>query len=157
VLLLVLGYFYFKSNDGEFKLDDLFKPSGQQTESAGKWGGAAPRAAGRTITIATFNIQVFGEAKMGKPEVVEILADIVRRFDVVAIQEIRAKSQEIMPQFLERVNSNGARYDFVIGPRLGRTVSKEQYAYVFNTATVEIDPTSVYTVHDPDDLLHREP
>jgi hypothetical protein len=45
----------------------------------------------------------------------------------------------------------------VLGPRLGRTSSKEQYAFIFNKATVELDRESVYTVHDPDDLLHREP
>jgi hypothetical protein len=40
---------------------------------------------------------------------------------------------------------------------LGRTVSTEQYAFVFNTNTVEHDPSSVGTVNDPSDLLHREP
>ena len=44
-----------------------------------------------------------------------------------------------------------------IGPRLGRSNSKEQYAFIYDTATIEVNRRSIYTVNDPDDLLHREP
>jgi len=63
----------------------------------------------------------------------------------------------VVPRFVEAVNANGSRYDFVLGPRLGRTTSKEQYAVLFDAARIEIDRGSVYTVDDPQDLLHREP
>jgi endonuclease/exonuclease/phosphatase family metal-dependent hydrolase len=110
-----------------------------------------------TLRIATFNIQVFGVSKLQKPYVMQVLAEVVRRFDLVAIQEIRAVDDTVLPQFLGLINATGVRYDFVIGPRLGRTSSKEQYAFVFDTTRIEVDPRSVYTVADPADLLHREP
>jgi endonuclease/exonuclease/phosphatase family metal-dependent hydrolase len=109
-----------------------------------------------TIRIASFNIQVFGEKKLSDPRVRGLLAEIIRQFDVVAIQEIRSK-QDILPQFIDVINSSGRHYDYVIGPRLGRTTSKEQYAFIFDTASMEIDRSSLYTVADPDDRLHREP
>lgn len=109
-----------------------------------------------TLTIASFNIQVFGQSKLKNPQVMQVLAEIVRRFDVVAIQEIRSKEQDVLPRFIELINANGAHYKYVISPRLGRTSSKEQYAFVYDTATVEVDPRT-YVVGDPDDLLHREP
>ncbi len=112
---------------------------------------------GQTIRIATFNIQVFGQSKLRKPKVMKILAQVIRRFDVVAIQEIRSKRQDVLPRLLEYVNADGSRYDYAIGPRLGRTSSAEQYAFVFNTATVQIDRTTVQTVVDRGDRLHREP
>lgn len=112
---------------------------------------------GDGITIATFNIQVFGTKKESDPRVMQILADIVRTFDVVAIQEIRAQDQELISRFVELINSDGSQYGHVLGPRLGRTSSKEQYAYVFDRSRVEVDRDSVYTVDDPQDLLHREP
>ncbi len=62
-----------------------------------------------------------------------------------------------MPRFLQLINAEGGSYDFVIGPRLGRTSSKEQYAFIYNRASIELVPGSVYTVDDPDDRLHREP
>ena len=110
-----------------------------------------------TIRVASFNIQVFGTSKMGKPKVMDVLAETVRRFDVVAIQEIRSSDQSLLPKFVEQINAGGRRYDYVLGPRLGRTVSKEQYAFVYDTAVLEVDRDSVYTVPDPDDYLHREP
>jgi endonuclease/exonuclease/phosphatase family metal-dependent hydrolase len=110
-----------------------------------------------TIRVASFNIEVFGTSKMGKPEVMGVLADVVRRFDVVAIQEVRSKDETVVPRFAEMVSAGGARYDFVIGPRLGRSWSKEQYAFLFDTSRIEVDRGSIYTPGDPEDLLHREP
>ncbi len=118
---------------------------------------AQPAPAGETIRIASFNIQVFGVSKLRKPEVMDVLAHVVRRFDVVAIQEVRSKDQSVLPQFTGLVNAKGARYDYILGPRLGRTSSKEQYAILFDTTRIGADRSSVYTAADPQDLLHREP
>ncbi|MGB7323447.1 MAG: endonuclease/exonuclease/phosphatase family protein [Rubripirellula sp.] len=109
------------------------------------------------ILIATFNIQVFGESKLAKPEVVNVLAEAVRQFDVVAIQEVRAQSDEILPRFIEAINADGSQYSFLIGPRLGRTVSTEQYAFVYDTKRIEHDPYAYGSMTDANDLLHREP
>ncbi len=137
---------------------DRFLP--QKAPSDVGWnhsGNASATSDGDTIRIASFNIQVFGTAKMKKAQVVEILAQVVRRFDVIAIQEIRASDSNVLPQFVDVVNATGRHYEFAIGPRLGRTSSKEQYAFIFDSDRIEIDRTSMYTVDDPDDLLHREP
>lgn len=110
-----------------------------------------------TIKIASFNIQVFGTAKADQPAVMSRLAEIIRQFDVVAIQEIRSTDEALIPNFVALINSTGRHYDYVIGPRLGRTKSKEQFAYIFDTASLQVDRTQVYTVEDPLDVLHREP
>jgi endonuclease/exonuclease/phosphatase family metal-dependent hydrolase len=115
------------------------------------------RRTGDTIRIASFNIQVFGRRKLQKRVVADMLAGIVRRFDIVAIQEIRSRDQDVLPEFVNLVNAAGREYDYVIGPRIGRTSSKEQYAFVFDRSSVEVDRAQLYTVSDPDDLLHREP
>lgn len=112
---------------------------------------------GNTIRIASFNIQVFGEKKVSKPEVADVLARVIRYFDVVAVQEIRDANDDFLRRFVSLVNANGSYYDYVIGPRLGRSNSKEQYAFIYNAASVECDRQNVYTVEDPDDLVHREP
>ena len=109
------------------------------------------------ILVASFNIQVFGETKLAKANVVEVLARVIRTFDIVAIQEVRAKSDSIIPTFVSRVNADGSRYEYVVGPREGRTVSKEQYAFVYDTNRIEIDGTSVGVCADPGDRLHRPP
>jgi deoxyribonuclease-1-like protein len=120
-------------------------------QAAGGTAGQAP------LRIASFNIQVFGESKLAKPQVIHVLADVVRQFDLVAIQEVRSKQQDVLPRFVEAINAAGRTYDYTIGPRLGRTVSKEQYAFVFDTERIEVDRQAMYTISDPDDRLHREP
>jgi endonuclease/exonuclease/phosphatase family metal-dependent hydrolase len=120
-------------------------------------GGQRFATTGDTISIASYNIQVFGESKLGKSDVMKYLVQIVRRFDLVAIQEVRARSDAIIPDFVGMINADGGHYSYIIGPRLGRTNSKEQYAFVFNTDRIEVDPRSVLTIDDPADNLHREP
>jgi deoxyribonuclease-1-like protein len=110
-----------------------------------------------TIRIASFNIQAFGQSKLAKPHVMRILADTIRRFDVVAIQEVRSKEQDVLPRLVAEINADGSAYQFVIGPRLGRTSSKEQYAFVYDSRTVIAQPESAETLPDPGDRLHREP
>jgi endonuclease/exonuclease/phosphatase family metal-dependent hydrolase len=107
------------------------------------------------ITIAAFNVQVFGKSKSEKEEVMEILAKTMRNFDIVAMQEIRDKGQTALPLLIEKINSMpGEKYNYTVGPRLGRTSSKEQYAYIYNS---KIKLLSNYTFNDTEDKFHREP
>lgn len=109
------------------------------------------------LRVASFNIQVFGTSKTSKPKVMAILGDTIRQFDLVAIQEIRSKDPQVIDLLLAEVNRQGGAYRYVIGPRLGRTSSQEQYAFVYDSTRLGIDGASLQTVDDPDDLLHREP
>lgn len=161
VVAAIAGGAWFFFQKYEIKgLKDLTVVSRDGSSASAGYDRGAPlpaveRKAG-TIRIASFNIQVFGQKKISNPRARSLLVEIIRQFDVVAIQEIRSK-QDILPQFVDLINAGGRHYDFVIGPRLGRTTSKEQYAFIFDTASIEIDRSSLYTVADPDDRLHREP
>jgi len=115
------------------------------------------KRAGDTIRVASFNIQVFGETKSGKPHVMDYLARIVRQFDVVAVQQITARSDDLLPRFVDLVNATGRHYDYVIGPRTGPEGRQEQLAFLFDRASIEVDRTQLYTVDDPDDLVTHDP
>lgn len=157
--IVLIGGYFFAQNFSLVGLENIKvkprEPSGTTTIAT----NAPPVVRnGKTIRIATFNIQVFGRSKISKPIVVDILARITRHFDVIAIQEIRAKDQDILPLFVEAINDGGRQYDYVIGPRLGRSSSKEQYAFIFDRASIEVDRQQLFTIDDKrDDLLHREP
>src|SRR5688572_7204874 len=118
-------------NGGGFGL--FAPPSAANAVQPTAIGAAAPpMGAGPTFRIASFNIEVFGKTKADKPYVMHTLAEIVRQFHVVAIQEIRTQDDYLMRSFVNLVNSGGRRYDFVVGPRLGNSTSKEQYAFIFD-------------------------
>jgi len=109
------------------------------------------------ISVASWNIQVFGKSKMRNRAAMRVIVDMVRRFDLTAIQELRSKDQSVIDRFLAMVNRGGYAYDVVVGPRLGRTSSKEQYLYLYDTSRIQLIDGSVFTLNDPRDLLHREP
>ncbi|KAF5428370.1 Metal-dependent hydrolase, endonuclease/exonuclease/phosphatase family [Candidatus Methanomarinus sp.] len=109
--------------------------------------------------IASFNIQVFGRTKANKPEVMENISKIIRNFDLVAIQEIRDVTQTAVVKLNDTINHEQKhKYTYIMGERLGRTSSKEQYAYFYNTSTIElIGSPYTYPEAPYNDMFHREP
>ena len=101
---------------------------------AGLW----PQARGpQKIKIASFNIQVFGTEKAANEAVMTVLSRIARQFHVLAVQEFRDETGQAPQLFLDRINQEGTgRYAMVVGPRLGRTESKEQYAIYYRPSVV---------------------
>jgi hypothetical protein len=113
---------------------------------------------GDRVRIAAFNIQIFGQTKREKTQVMNVLAKTVREFDVVLVQEIRDSSETTAPIFLEAINAlDGADYAFIRSERLGRSSSKEAYAYFYNTETVQYLVGSSFVYDDVDDVFEREP
>jgi hypothetical protein len=77
---------------------------------------------------------------------------------VVLIQEIRDASGETAPSYLALINqAEGPAYAYVESPRLGRTTSKEAYAYFYNTESVELIEGSERVYNDTGDVFEREP
>jgi hypothetical protein len=110
-----------------------------------------------TVRIASFSLQGFDEAHVNNPRVLETLVKLIRRFEVVAIQGIRAPSQEALARLIDALNADAREYDTLVSPPVGRFAGQEQYAFLFDTERVEVDRSESYVVNDPDDLLHREP
>jgi endonuclease/exonuclease/phosphatase family metal-dependent hydrolase len=112
----------------------------------------------QSIRIAAFNIQIFGRAKREKSDVMEVLTEIAREFDVMLVQEIRDSSEETAPYFLQLINEAGdPTYEYVRSERLGRTTSKEAYAYFYNNETVDFIEGSDFVYNDTFDIFEREP
>jgi endonuclease/exonuclease/phosphatase family metal-dependent hydrolase len=114
-------------------------------------------SAPKQLTIASFNIQTFGTTKASNAEVMGILADIISRHDIVAIQEIRDSSGEAIEDLEAKVDALGEDYEYIIGPRVGRSVYyKEQYAFMYRTAILA--PGDSFTFDDSaNDVFEREP
>jgi endonuclease/exonuclease/phosphatase family metal-dependent hydrolase len=110
-----------------------------------------------TIRIACFNLDNFDRHKSQSPATLQSLAGIIRSFDVVAVQEVRCLEQHVIPRLVDAVNGQTQDFDFVIGPHVGRFEMKEQFAFIYNRKRIELNKSDVYTVQDPDDLIHSEP
>lgn len=108
-----------------------------------------------TLSVAAFNVQIFGVSKMSKPLVVEQLKKIIQRYDLVLIQEIRDSSGAAILNLQTQVNQVSDRFDLVIGSRQGRSSSKEQYAYFYDRTKLQVVSQKDY--NDSLDTFEREP
>jgi endonuclease/exonuclease/phosphatase family metal-dependent hydrolase len=99
------------------------------------------------LRIGSFNIQVFGKTKMSHPLVVKTLVKILSRYDIVFVQEIRDASGEAIQKLVADLEqSTGKTYEITLSERLGRTNSKESYAYISDRSKVEVLQSFQYPV-----------
>jgi endonuclease/exonuclease/phosphatase family metal-dependent hydrolase len=97
-------------------------------------------------------MQIFGVAKMAKPEVVGILVDLVSQADIIAVQEVRSAGNEPVEQFMALLPDT---YKYVIGPRQGRSISKEQYWVIYDAVKITVLEEDSWP--DENDIFERSP
>jgi hypothetical protein len=102
-------------------------------------------------------MQAFGESKLRKAAVTEVIARLIRQFDVIALQHIQSRLQNVLPELIDKVNQSDRRYEYCIGPRVGSEGNQQQFAFVFDTDRVETDRQMLYTVDDPQRAMEYEP
>jgi endonuclease/exonuclease/phosphatase family metal-dependent hydrolase len=98
-----------------------------------------------TITIMSWNIQIFGIAKWNKTNIKEKMLDVISRADIIFIQEIRDKSGEAFRELCNQLNES---FKCNISSRAGRSSSKEQYGIIYKK---DINLTSI-TDYNPDGM-----
>lgn len=113
------------------------------------------------LRIATFNIQNFGQSKLAKTAIADTLRTIVRKFDIVAVQEVSDVTNKTAGAFLKKVNRGSKKpYKMVCSRRTGEQAndqsSREQYAFYYNPAKVELLDTALYDDSEHD-YFQREP
>jgi deoxyribonuclease-1 len=147
-----------RDDDAGWKPDesDFVDPSGDAgVIVVGETEPAAP------FRVATFNLQVFGPKKSSSHEVLSVVAGVVRRYPLVAVQEVKDASMQSADVLLAAINEQeGPTYAMVESPRSGLApddrTSQEQYVYYFDTErVVSLDDGILYA--DDADLFQREP
>ncbi|XP_062503305.1 deoxyribonuclease-1-like isoform X2 [Corticium candelabrum] len=108
-----------------------------------------------SVRLGAFNIQVFGQSKLADAPTLDVIVQIVRRYDVLLIQEVRDKRETAIVTLLELVNNGTDTYNATISRRLGRTTSKEQYAFFYKREHFQIVDSFHY--QDEHDVFEREP
>jgi len=159
--VLTGGYFVYRHyNPGRVEQPEAVEIETREKQSTGLEGklyDKSFRDFDNSITLASFNIQVFGKSKRSKPGVMRILTGIVSSYDITAIQEFRDKEMKTLPIFVDQINSRSEKtFSYVGSPRLGRTNSKERYGFVFDVNRVR-QIGRAYVWPDPEDIFEREP
>ncbi len=108
------------------------------------------------IRIGSFNFGSLSPSKLSKPQATMVIVSLLQEFDLVALQGVQSDRDDLLPILVDKLNATGRKYDFLIGPRVGR-VNKLQFAMIFDTERLETDRYQLYTVKDPEDLVEYEP
>uniref|UniRef100_A0A8B9U8P1 Deoxyribonuclease n=1 Tax=Anas zonorhyncha TaxID=75864 RepID=A0A8B9U8P1_9AVES len=109
-----------------------------------------------TLRIGAFNIQAFGDSKMSDEAVAGVIINVLRRYDVVLVQEVRDSDLSAVTELMEQLNSvSSAPYDYEISGPLGRENYKEMYLFIYRTDVVSVVDT--YQYEDLQDIFSREP
>ncbi|NWU92345.1 DNSL2 protein, partial [Upupa epops] len=117
---------------------------------------ALPYPATATLRVGAFNIQAFGDTKMSHREVADVIISILRRYDLVLVQEVRDSDLSAVTQLMEQLNSvSSSPYDYEISGPLGRDNYKEMYLFIYRTDAVSVVDT--YQYEDRQDVFSREP
>jgi deoxyribonuclease-1-like protein len=89
-----------------------------------------PSPSGNTISIASWNLQAFGEKKASDDALMKSYVDKMDRYDIVIIQEIRDSSGTAFKKLCNLM----AGYKCMNSSRAGSTTSKEQYGIIYKNA-----------------------
>ncbi len=116
-----------------------------------------PAQGNRTIRIATFNADPLDPPKLANRMVAGHLVSVVRRFDIVALQNIQSEGTGLLSQLIEQVNADGRHFQFAVGPAESGLRDQPYSAFVYDMSTVEIDPSTVCLVDDPLKRLRHRP
>jgi endonuclease/exonuclease/phosphatase family metal-dependent hydrolase len=116
----------------------------------------AVAAASNEVVIGSFNIQVFGGKKMLNTLVVQTLIKTLARYDLVLVQEVRDSADSAIHELLQLLKAKtGKKLQMSISARLGRTNSKEQYAYIYDSTKFQV--LAEYQFEDEHDWFERAP
>lgn len=97
-----------------------------------------PEDRNKVIRGATFYVDDLNDEKMSNADTVKILADIVRSFEIIAIEGIDDPDGSAMKILMDEINSgtdeNGQAYNYQynLSEPVGNSGSEEQYAYIYN-------------------------
>jgi deoxyribonuclease-1-like protein len=92
----------------------------------------------QTVNVCSWNLQNFGKSK--SEETVAYIAQVIRKFDVIAIQEVVAGygGSQAVARLADELNRTGSKWDYTISPATSSVRnSKERYAFIWNTAKVK--------------------
>ncbi len=93
-----------------------------------------PRSTDQNVLIASWNIKEFGHTTQRLPESYFYIAEILSRFDLIAIQEVKStlKDFHIVMRLL------GSNFDYILNDITeGTSGNHERSAYIFNTKRIQ--------------------
>ncbi|XP_008069311.1 deoxyribonuclease-1 [Carlito syrichta] len=92
-----------------------------------------------SLKIAAFNIRTFGETKMSNATLSSYIVQILSRYDIALVQEVRDSHLTAVGKLLDELNQDTPNtYHYVVSEPLGRNSYKERYLFVYRPDQVSV-------------------
>ncbi len=109
-----------------------------------------------TMSLATFSIQNFDSSKAQDAGVLSVLASVISRVDIVAVQGV-SKDGKAIKLLMEKLAVAGGHFGSQVSPPVGREGDMQCFAFIWDETRIQLTPGSVFVVQDPADRMHFEP
>jgi deoxyribonuclease-1-like protein len=121
------------------------------TAQGGTPGADRPKGPLRpTLRIASYQLGQFDEMKLANPRVCDVLMRLLQQFDLVALQGVRGRNQNVLVRLIEQLNAaSGRAYDYATCPTQQRDGLVHYSAFLFDTSRIDVDRRTVRFVEDP--------
>ncbi|XP_032182666.1 deoxyribonuclease-1 isoform X3 [Mustela erminea] len=92
-----------------------------------------------SLKIAAFNIRTLGETKMSNATLSHYIVQILSRYDIAVVQEVRDSHLTAVGRLLDALNRDDPdTYHYVVSEPLGRSSYKERYLFLFRPDQVTV-------------------
>ncbi len=109
------------------------------------------------LRIASWPLDGFESQNLVDESVRENLVRIIRRFDLIALQQINARQRDLVPGIVKAVNAGNRRYDCLIGKPTGPSDRSTTLAFVFDKNRLLVDRAQTYAIADPQNQMTFDP
>ncbi|MFC1527556.1 endonuclease/exonuclease/phosphatase family protein [Candidatus Neomarinimicrobiota bacterium] len=110
----------------------------------------------QSITIASWNLKNIGQSKLNDPARINVIIDVLKKYDIIAIQEVKDVSLQLPQLLIAKMNQDGSNFNVVASDRVGRNVF-EQYLFIYNDEIIDAIPNTDGYGIEPNDEFAREP
>ncbi|XP_075942766.1 deoxyribonuclease-1-like [Anarhichas minor] len=97
-----------------------------------------------SLLLGAFNIQQFGDKKSSNTTLMDIITQIVCRYDIILIQEVRDPDLEVTDRLMTAVNNRCPQFGYIISGPLGPRFYKERYLFLYREAIVSVGRSATY-------------
>ena len=108
----------------------------------------------QVIRVASFDVNQLGASHLQDARLIRTIAEVIRQFDVVAIQNMATEDTLLLKRFLKIVNETGSLYHSAIRYQAGGVT---QSAFLYDSNTIVLENQRAYAVNDPDAVFSHTP
>ena len=132
ILIAVFGLAYYLSAE-----EQSAQTASEASSEAASGGEATAPSGNETVNLVTWNLLNFGKSK--DDEEMAFIADVLRDYDVVALQEINTgpDGAQAVARLDAELDRRGSQWDYVVSdPTTGQ--GPERYAYLWKPSRVRL-------------------